>query len=51
MQPVPCAWCGVTAPLIRVHGHEQCAACGVNVNPCCQGGETCPVSLEEEPDA
>ncbi len=38
----PCPWCGVAAPVVWVHGHGQCAACGVNAQPCCQGAETCP---------
>lgn len=45
--PVPCPWCGVPAPLVWVHGHAQCAACGVNSEPCCQGAETCPVTFDQ----
>lgn len=39
--PVParCPWCSAAAPRIAVHGHLQCAACGLNTDPCC-GGET-----------
>lgn len=35
-----CAYCGAEAPLVWVHGHGQCANCGVNVAECCQG-ESC----------
>lgn len=35
-----CAYCGEEAPLVWVHGHGQCASCGINVQECCQG-ETC----------
>jgi transposase len=35
-----CAYCGEQAPLVWVHGHGQCAHCGINVQECCQG-ETC----------
>gem|GEM_PF-5764254 len=31
-----CQWCGVVAPVVWVHGHGQCAACGTNREPCCQ---------------
>jgi hypothetical protein len=33
-----CVYCGDRAPRVVVHGHEQCATCGVNVEPCCGGG-------------
>jgi hypothetical protein len=45
-----CPWCGLAAPLIWVHGHAQCSRCGVNAEPCCQGAETCPATLETERD-
>lgn len=32
-----CAYCGEEAPLVWVHGHGQCANCGINVQECCQG--------------
>jgi hypothetical protein len=35
-----CNYCGSQAPLVWVHGHGQCANCGINVQECCQG-ETC----------
>lgn len=35
--PRKCQYCGVEAPLVWVHGHGQCAACGINVRECCQG--------------
>jgi hypothetical protein len=35
-----CKWCGIQAGIIWVHGHGQCANCGVNIDECCNG-ETC----------
>jgi len=32
-----CPMCGSAAPPVEVHGHVQCAACGVNIDPCCGG--------------
>jgi hypothetical protein len=37
-----CTYCGAKAPLVWVHGHGQCANCGINVRECCQG-ETCQI--------
>lgn len=37
MTPRRCQYCGSEAPLVWVHGHGQCAACGINVQECCQG--------------
>jgi len=31
--------------VVEVHGHSQCVICKNNVNPCCQGQESC-----EEPN-
>jgi hypothetical protein len=39
-----CAYCGAEAPLVWVHGHGQCARCGINVQECCQG-EACERGL------
>lgn len=39
-EPRRCNYCGFQAPLVWVHGHGQCANCGINVQECCQG-ETC----------
>jgi hypothetical protein len=33
----PCPRCATVAPLIYVHGHAQCTACGCNILDCCQG--------------
>ena len=33
-----CNYCGMGTEAVRVHGHEQCANCGTNVAPCCEGG-------------
>lgn len=38
-----CTYCGAKAPLVWVHGHGQCANCGINVQECCQG-ERCETS-------
>ncbi|TVQ65497.1 MAG: hypothetical protein EA360_09310 [Balneolaceae bacterium] len=35
-----CLYCGQYAPMIWVHGHGQCASCGINVDECCRG-ESC----------
>jgi len=35
-----CIYCGQLAPLVWVHGHGQCASCGINVEECCRG-ESC----------
>ena len=34
-----CLFCGQPEQLIWVHGHGQCAHCGVNAMPCCDGAE------------
>lgn len=36
-QQVPCPFCGQFAGYVFVHGHYQCANCGQNVVPCCEG--------------
>lgn len=38
--PARCPACGHHAPVIYVHGHGQCARCGVNTEPCCQPDHT-----------
>lgn len=38
--PAACLWCGSRAGLVWVHGHGQCATCGLNVDECCRG-EVC----------
>jgi hypothetical protein len=37
--PQRCPRCATLAPLIYVHGHAQCTACGCNILDCCQGAE------------
>lgn len=32
-----CVYCGAQAPVVWVHGHGQCASCGINVEECCRG--------------
>ena len=34
---MPCPYCQHDQ-IIYVHGHGQCAKCGINVEPCCDGG-------------
>lgn len=36
-QQAPCPFCGQFAGYVFVHGHYQCANCGQNVIPCCEG--------------
>lgn len=36
-EPRRCPYCGKEAPVVWVHGHGQCANCGVNIKECCQG--------------
>jgi hypothetical protein len=49
-----CPFCRSIKEPVRVHGHEQCPDCGINILPCCDGGdvssglgETIPVSSHE----
>ncbi len=35
-----CLYCGHIAELVWVHGHGQCANCGINTEECCRG-ESC----------
>jgi len=32
-----CNYCGYIGVPVFVHGHYQCAKCGVNSIPCCNG--------------
>ena len=32
-----CDYCGRETERVRVYGHDQCAFCGTNVEPCCDG--------------
>ena len=34
--PSRCVACGRPYAVVYVHGHGQCAHCGVNTEPCCQ---------------
>ncbi|HYC76311.1 MAG TPA: hypothetical protein VEI02_01675 [Planctomycetota bacterium] len=43
-----CPWCGQPACTVYVHGHGQCARCGVNIDPCCAGS---PTYEDAPPDA
>ncbi|QTD47888.1 hypothetical protein [Sulfidibacter corallicola] len=35
-----CPWCSTPLNIVWVHGHGQCAACGINMEPCCSGSPT-----------
>lgn len=48
--PRRCSYCGIEAPLVWVHGHGQCAACGINVQECCQG-EQCGQAAPNAPSS
>ena len=32
-----CPMCATVLQVIWIHGHGQCAKCGINVEPCCSG--------------
>jgi hypothetical protein len=32
-----CLYCGNIGELVWVHGHGQCARCGINIDECCRG--------------
>lgn len=34
-----CNWCNQQTVIIWVHGHGQCAICGINIDECCRGEE------------
>lgn len=46
----PCPACGAALQLVWVHSHGQCAACGVNVVPCCMGAGQEADELAAPPD-
>ena len=35
---MPCPYCQHDQ-IVYVHGHGQCAKCGINIEPCCDGGQ------------
>lgn len=37
-----CNWCNQPSVIIWVHGHSQCAVCGINIDECCKGEEAHP---------
>lgn len=43
-----CIYCGSEAELVWVHGHGQCATCGINVEECCRG-ENCSTARNDLP--
>jgi hypothetical protein len=42
-----CAYCGSDSSIIWVHGHGQCANCGINIEECCRG-ERCEPNKQSE---
>ena len=32
-----CSWCTQLTEIIWVHGHWQCALCGISIDECCHG--------------
>gem|GEM_PF-1046293 len=40
--PIMCLYCGYRGYLIWVHGHGQCARCGINTHECCSGEQCLP---------
>ncbi len=45
-----CNWCGSVTQIIWVHGHGQCANCGINIEECCKG-EVCQTPNEQVQEA
>lgn len=45
-----CPYCSRPLEMVRVHGHDQCRHCGVNVHPCCNGEQCEPWSVQQEPE-
>ena len=41
IETVPCPYCRSTLPPVWVHGHAQCVACKINIDPCCGGASGC----------
>lgn len=52
-QKVPifiCPYCGHLTKMIWVHGHGQCAICGVTIEECCRGEQAvCEVPEKNNP--
>ena len=42
-----CPYCRSTLPPVWVHGHAQCAACKINIEPCCGGASGCELEVGE----
>ena len=40
-----CEHCVMSSHTVRVHGHEQCTQCGINLTPCCEGETLNPISV------
>ncbi|MGC6484808.1 MAG: hypothetical protein ACON4P_03965 [Candidatus Puniceispirillales bacterium] len=45
-----CLFCGRPEQLIWVHGHGQCAHCGVNAMPCCDGAVCADTPVHQNDD-
>lgn len=35
-----CPFCGHLSKMIWVHGHGQCAVCGITIDECCRGEQS-----------
>ncbi len=42
-----CPFCGHPLEEVVVHGHVQCARCGMNLVPCCNGETAAPLPAGE----
>ncbi|MBK9097206.1 MAG: hypothetical protein IPM14_03615 [bacterium] len=47
-QQIICNWCNQQTAIIWVHGHGQCAVCGINIDECCRGEEAHPPIISQE---
>lgn len=45
-----CPFCAAPLAVVHVHGHGQCAHCGVNVEPCCTGSGPDDVAAIDVPE-
>ncbi len=46
---MPCPYCRHDQ-IVYVHGHGQCAKCGINIEPCCDGGVCEPLEDTLRPE-
>ncbi|HMU69062.1 MAG TPA: hypothetical protein PK511_12250 [Chitinophagales bacterium] len=38
-----CPFCGHLSQMLWVHGHGQCAICGMTIDECCRGEQACEI--------